>query len=415
MVLATQRLPLLGLVYRGIYKAAADAVADLATRNREIAGIYARNSYALGTWEPGRSDIDLTVAWHHPTEDAIGRFYSAYAGLRKRFPMLGEIEMIDACHLGAWTRHGISGLHCKDWKTLAGEKPQSHYRGDEALDRIRYAVSVYRYQFLKYFWQRPRDKQTLQRAAAKLMKALGQAPSKERDSNRLLALCLSEISRAVEATRLPVDEPYVDYGSLIGDLPRSSRRLTGETSLGEGVLSVLTSSRESAARHVLVDPGVDFTEVIGAYPRAVFWDRPTFHFYLCFVDPLEYFLLLRERIFQGDDPLRELFALSRVALRDTVCHYTADMLTYPYQPQLISLSNDEFQNVLYAWFLRTLRYFEQEVIDFDYGSLRRYFGDRYDESGTRFSQLHMVGCDLSRHLSLESFAANSSHLTAVPY
>ena len=66
VVQATSHWPVAGSLYRSIYHSAARAVGDLASREPRLAGIYARNSYALGTWEPGRSDIDLTAIWSGP-------------------------------------------------------------------------------------------------------------------------------------------------------------------------------------------------------------------------------------------------------------------------------------------------------------------------------------------------------------
>jgi hypothetical protein len=399
-VSATHRWPLLGTIYKEIYRAAADSVAHLAKQNPAIAGIYARNSYALGTWEVGRSDIDLTVVWLQPSQEIIDRFHLDYSKLQKRFPMLGEIEMIDDRHLAAWTRHGIPGLHSRDWKILAGDcKPRCQYNGSERFDRVRHAVAVYRYQFLRQFWKRPRPGHTVQRAAAKLMRVLGQAPPCERNSDRLLALCLKELSRAVGATPWPESGPLVEYKSQLGGLARPSVRRNGQMPSRDGVRAALALLQSSAPRHVLVDAAFDFTKIERDFPGALIWDHAVFRFYLCFVDPLEYFGLLRERIvFQGEDPLREAFLLPEAALRDTVCHYSIDMLTYPYRAGLDTLAAGEFRDLLYGWFLRTLRYFEEGFIDFNYYSLRQYFGNRHSEEVGRFSLLHGIAEELSTHL-----------------
>ena len=314
--------------------------------------------------------------------------------------MLGEVEMIDDRHLAAWTRHGISGFHSQDWKILAGDaKPHCQYDGSERFDRVRHAVAVYRYQFLRYFWERPRSGQTVQRAAAKLMTTLGHAPPDEGSADRLLATCLKELSGAVRAIPWPTGEPLVEYESLLGELARPSLSRNGHMRSSEGVLAALALVQPSAPQHVLADGEFDVTKIESAFPGALIWDPVVFHFYLCFVDPLEYFGLLRERIvFQGEDPLREVFPLTEVALRDTVCHYSIDMLTYPYRADLNALPAGAFQDLLYGWFLRTLRYFEEGFIDFDYYSLRQYFGNRHSEELSRFSLLHGIAGELSTHL-----------------
>ena len=399
LVRATHRWPLLGSAYRGIYEAAAGSVAQLAERNSHVAGIYARNSYALGTWEPGRSDIDLTVVWRDPSEGAIARFHSAYAKLQERFPMLGEVEMIDELHLAAWTRHGFSGLHSQEWKKLAGDHDlRSEYDGSEQFDRVRHAIAVYRYQFLKYLWERPRGP-AVERAAAKLMRILGRPPMKEASVDQMWEACLRELAAAVKTIAAPVEGPMVDYADLIGRVSVATSQPDAETLSINGLHSVIASAPDAAQKHVLAAGCSDLAKIEAVFPGAIVWDPNVFRFYLCFLDPLEYFSLLRERtVFQGEDPLREAFALTKSALRDSISHYSVEMLTFPYRAGLAGLSDGDFRNFVYGWYLRTLRYFEDGIVDFDYYSLRQHFKNRHSEDVGRFPLLHGIAGELSRHL-----------------
>jgi hypothetical protein len=90
--------------------------------------------------------------------------------------------------------------------------------------------------------------------------------------------------------------------------------------------------------------------------------------------------------------------MSESGLRDAICNYTMDMLTYPYRKALTKLPLTDFQNVLYGWYLRTLRYFEEGTIDFDYSTLREYFGARHSEDLPRFPLLHGIAAELAIHL-----------------
>jgi hypothetical protein len=399
LVRATHRWPLLGSAYRGIYKAAADSVARLAEANSQIAGIYARNSYALGTWEPGRSDIDLTVVWRGPSEEAIALFHSAYAKLQERFPMLGEVEMIDEQHLGAWIRHGFSGFQSQNWKKLAGDHDLlCEYEGSEQFDRVRHAIAVYRYQFLKYFWERPRGP-AAERAAAKLMRILGRPPMKESSVDRMWEACLRELATAVKTTAAPAEGPLVDYAELIGRVSVAASQTDGETLSINGLQSVIASAPDAAQKHVLVEGYSDLAKIEAVFPCAIVWEPNVFRFYLCFLDPLEYFSLLRERtLFHGEDPLREPFGLTKSALRDSITHYSVEMLTFPYRAGLAGLSDGDFRNFVYGWYLRTLRYFEDGIVDFDYYSLRQHFKNRHSEDVGRFPLLHGIAGELSGHL-----------------
>lgn len=402
LVWSTYRWPLLGATYRGIYRAAANSVARLAPRHPKIAGIYARNSYALGTWQAGRSDIDFTVVWREPRQGAIDAFHAAYTKLQARFPMLGEVEMIDEMHLDGWTKHGFSGLHSREWKKLAGNHElQCRYVGSESFDQVRHAVAIYRYQFLKYFWGQPQG-MAAERAAAKVVRTLGGTFEENGHSDRLLEKCISALSRAVRATVVRFDDTIVDYDLLIGAVsPRAVMSGAAAPSI-TGVRAVIASAADEAQKHVLVDDDFDFATIKSLYPAAIVWNPTVFRFYLSFVDPLEYFALLRDRtICHGEDPLREPFAMTEGALRDTICNYAVDMLTYPYRSDVARLSARDFQNVLYGWYLRTLRYFEDGTLDFRYDTLRDYFGSRHSEDVDRFSLLRGIATDLSIHLSVE--------------
>jgi hypothetical protein len=398
----THRWPVLGAAYRGIYRAAADSVAQLAKRHPQIAGIYVRNSYALGTWEAGRSDIDFTVIWREPQEEEIAAFHSAYTKLQARFRMLGEVEMIDALHLDGWTKYGFSGLHSRDWKKLAGNHElQCQYGGSESLDRVRHGVAVYRYQFLKYFWEQPRG-MAAERAAAKVVRTLGGKSVKEDHSDRLLEQCMAALSQAVRATAVPSDDAFVDCDLFIGTAsPPATMPCAPAPSLA-GVRAVVTSAADGAQKHVLVDDDFDLAIVKSLYPGAIVWNPTVFCFYLSFVDPLEYFALLRERIVcYGEDPFREPLAITESALRGTICNYAVDMLTYPYRKDVATLPAKDFQNILYGWYLRTLRYFEEGTLDFNYCTLREYFRNRHPADQNRFTLLRGIASELSAYLCVE--------------
>ncbi len=390
VVRATHRWPLLGSVYRSIYRAAAGSVARLASREPAITGVYARNSYALGTWEAGRSDIDLTLVWRDAPESSIAAFYRSYADLVKRYPMLGEVEMIHERNLPAWSAYGATGLESRCWKKLAGSHTfQCRYAGSEPLDRLRHAVSIYRYQFLPRVWNPRESPVTLYRLAAKILRQFGAPPPAPGAPADLLEQSMAALSRAVRQLPLPQQEPLVDYEALLEHRPVSLPRTAGS-----GAFPVIALAGSTKARHVLAFSGLrpEFTD-------ATIMDGDLFRFYLTFVDPLEYLELLRGRtILQGEDPLRERWPLSRRALRETVCAYAVDMLTFPYRSHVASIPDREFRDLLYGWFLRTLRYFETGVFTFDYGRLREYFGARHAEDLPRFPLLCAIAAELSDHM-----------------
>ena len=398
VVQATSHWPVAGSLYRSIYHSAARAVGDLTSREPRLAGIYARNSYALGTWEPGRSDIDLTAIWSGPNPESAASFHAAFATLKKRFPMLGEVEMLDERHLAAWSGYGVPGLESARWKTLGGpHRFQCRYAGNERLDRVRHAVSIYCHQFMPRFWEQPRQEKTLRRLAAKISRQLNEPSAGGGDAGQLLEACLRKLSRAAAEVTPRPEQPLVDYTTLLGPLP--VRPVGTPPQSGDLHLLAAIGHAQGKPRHVVAHEGFRAAALAARFHGATILSPEVFRFYLCFVDPLEHFTLLRERtIVEGIDPLAEPIPLSHSALRETVCHYAADMLTFPYRAGLDTMPAAQFRHLLYGWFLRTLKYFEDGHFTFEYDRLREHFGARHEESAPRFALVHAIANDLSQHM-----------------
>ena len=394
---ATHRWPVVGSLYRSIYAAAARSAGGLAWREPRLVGVYARNSYALGTWEPGRSDIDLTIVCESPDAELAAQCYRDIAQLRQRFPMIGEVEMIDARHLAAWTGYGVAGLESRRWKKLGGAHTfDCRYAGCERMDRIRHAVSIYCHQFIPRFWEQPRHLPTLRRFAAKISRQLNMPPGAESDPAGLLGNCLTQMRDAIRTLPEAPASPTVDYQTLLGRLASPAPRTPAND---QGVLAVIAHAPDANSRHVLVHDDFRAASANSRFQNAAILNEDVFRFYLCYVDPLEYFTLLRQRsILSGIDPLREPLPLSQSALHETVCHYAADLLTFPYRPGLDSLPERQFRDLLLGWFLRTLKYFEDGTFTFEYHLLREHFGVRHDETGPRFQLLHRIAGEVAARM-----------------
>jgi len=390
--------PVVNAAYRSVYRAAAEAAGRLANESRAIAGIYARNSYALGTWVPGVSDIDLTIILRQPTSKVIAEIHLRYDRLRGRFPMLGEVEMLDESHVSAWTSHAVTGLESKRWLKLAGEhRLQSDYSGDERLDRLRHAIGIYRYNLLPHSWQPNPDSTTFLRFAEKLFRQLGKPMPPAANPGAVLTTCLQHLSAEVTSMGVTDDGPALDYVGLIGQAAPPQRK---ELAANHGsCVALLGHATDTAPRYRLVQPVAAPSDFDGA--RTIPMDVNVFRFYLSFVDPLEYLTLLRERaVFYGVDPLATAFPLSEKAFVDSVKHYAVEMLTCPYRRDLGKMPDRAFRDLLYGWFLRTLRFFEDGKMDFRHESLRLYFGTRHMEppADERGRLLLKIADELSKYL-----------------
>jgi hypothetical protein len=181
----------------------------------------------------------------------------------------------------------------------------------------------------------------------------------------------------------------------------------------EGVQFVVAPYVNPAEKHVLLEGGFDLQQIKNVYPRAILWNRDLFNFYFAHVDPLEYLAMLRERIvFFGPDLFCEELPLTDKTLRDAVCQYATHMLTYPYRMDLATLSVVDFENILWGWYLRTLRYFEDGTLDYSYQTLRHYFGSRFANQQSRFSLLHSLASELAAHLSSDAPVSRDFQRTA---
>ncbi len=119
------------------YRLAIRAYLRLCRKFPEIRGVYIRHGMAGAGWVPGLSDIDLTVTFSPDLREADEfRFLTAFAeeraALRRWFPMLTDVVMLNEAHLPAWTRHGIRGQEARRWQALYGPPPACEYRDEDA-------------------------------------------------------------------------------------------------------------------------------------------------------------------------------------------------------------------------------------------------------------------------------------------
>jgi hypothetical protein len=381
-----------------MYRQAEAAAGRLTRANQSVVGIYTRNSYADGTWVPGISDIDLTVVFRNASAPDLDLFHERYDRLRTVFPMLGELELFEERHVTAWTARGYAGGRARHWRRVGGgHRLQVCYRGNERLDRLRHAIAIYRYNLFPLFSHAAKADLTVQRGVAKLFRLFDKPPPSASDPAQLLAACLRELSDQVASVPVDHQAAPLDYVTLLGDFASAGRPADARTSAR--CTALLGRGDDDIPRYALVSTGT--TELDRELVGTIVMDLPVFRFYLCHVDPLEYLGLLRARTtFRGPDVLATPFPLSRRMLRDAVRHYAVQMLTFPYRRELGAMDAGEFRDLFYGWFLRTLRFFEDGRMEFQYHVLRDYFGSRHLDGGgeTRTALLLDVADDLAPHL-----------------
>lgn len=103
----------------------------------EIHSAYLRHSVAEGRWEPGLSDIDLTILLKPGmTRDEefhfLTGFRRAYRRLSGYLPMLGELQALPLEYMPGWCQHSLRGRSVNRWKKLCG----SDFRRAEDHDPV---------------------------------------------------------------------------------------------------------------------------------------------------------------------------------------------------------------------------------------------------------------------------------------
>jgi hypothetical protein len=402
IVLGVNRLPFGTKLTRIPYGLALWAVTRLVKKHPAAIAVFARNSYALGTWVPGRSDIDLTLvlAAGSSLDDELATargFRNAYAALQRWFPMLGEIEFISAAHLDAWSRYSITGYEARFWLPVFGDIPaRSLHEGESAqllLDRLNHAISIYVHQMSPVVQSASRS--VLRRYTQKIMKYLD-APAEEYadhffdEMSRIeLQVCVvQELCVRVGKLAPKIDNNPLNLESLFGrplhavvenaTLPGYS---PGLDNIDTETIGVLQSTNDPQIVYFVLEdefkPGQLGSCIANAFeagfgsPRVM--PSELFLHYLRYVDPLECLGFLRKRtLLSGRDPLAAATLCSRAAFDRAMRDHSVFTLNFPYRSTLEQASDPEYRGLLLGWVALLARYFAEGVIEFDFDKILSY-------------------------------------------
>lgn len=419
LVLTANRVPFVLPLMRLPYYAAINACQRLMARHPAIQAAYARNSFALGTWVPGRSDIDITAIWKgcSPDEippgttelDAIQAWWHDYAKLQRWYPMLGEVEMIHQNHLLASTRFGQTGDEARQWLPIYGSlAPESGYLGSEAQqrrDRFTYALSAYYHQL--HGAVRSASKSTLRRYVKKIWRYLD-LPMDEAMENNLRQSSAIEIQvlvikaltqRAIrEAPTLSVGKPVdmkkilqkeeinrIEHSSLPSNHPVLS--VLEQPELAADLISIVPAANYPNKTYYMVKDDISDASLTayllslqGKAEDAIVVPQSFFNCILYTVDIIEYLALVQHRtVLWGKDPFYAWSAITQSVLNVAVGVSAGYIFSLPYQPEFNTFSGPTFKDFLFGWILRIGRFLEDGVMDFDYERLEGYWVQKHPE------------------------------------
>jgi hypothetical protein len=144
------------------YTLALKAFIQMCQQFPEVKSLYLRHGLTRKDWVPALSDIDLTLIIESRldlTEELtfLRSFWHRYARLKKLFPMLGEVDILDEESLDSWARFTIRGYEIKDWQLIYGRETahNTYMAGSVCLtfDALNYSLLCYRTFLLKRFYQ----------------------------------------------------------------------------------------------------------------------------------------------------------------------------------------------------------------------------------------------------------------------
>lgn len=128
----------------------------------EIKSIYLRHGLIEANWIPAISDIDFTliIDSNLKLEDEyyfLKSFWKKYHQLKKLFPMLGEIDILNDENIESWTKLTSRGYDSKNWRLIYGvQTAKSNYISYPvrlAIDSLNYSLTYYIEYFLVKFYK----------------------------------------------------------------------------------------------------------------------------------------------------------------------------------------------------------------------------------------------------------------------
>lgn len=380
----------------------------------EIKSTYLRHGLTRENWIPGLSDVDLTLIIDSGLTleeefSFLSSFWKNYDTMKKVFPMLGDIEILNEEHIGSWTKFNIRGYESRNWRLIYGiETAKRNYDQNStrlAIDSLNYALWIYLDHFLRRFYQEESPPfimlQEMKRVAFKALKYANYADvhtvghkleGQAYDKTAMLCCVLEELKKgvglftagygqnglrksprewqdAVEPRNVPLRHQVLDTREL--------------EPFHEAVESIFLAS---AAKIVILKSGLDSSVMKGRmdlvsrlFAKAgsipVIVSPSIFEYMLRFYNPFLYTsLVISNGLAYGKDLLPEIQPPGMYHFISKVLQQTANVLTFPQSRAVICLPNPtwfsevQLESILKRSLFIKL-YLEKGVIKRSYGEL----------------------------------------------
>lgn len=370
-VLATNPYWPFSTVNRYPYQVAVKALARLCAQHRHIKSVYLRSGLVERDWVPGISDIDCTVvvdsnlSIDHQSV-FLRRFWRQFTALKRVFPMLGEVDVLDDRTIASWSRFGLPGYSMPNWRLVHGlesVKPtHSAETGQLYRDCVNYSLNYYHWYFRGYFAQTFYGQaepdyllaSDLQRLASKISRSLAHGQSlPAQEARHLAGQTQQEVSAAVfkamekataaTETIAPLSAARANAAwaaNFQSHPPLRSQSLDAAlfTPWRDVIESVFQDFRDRV--YVVLKDGLDVSSVAACArglkdafaPNAVvmLMSHSTFTYMVHYYEPFEYLNLLRHRkLAFGVDLLPQIAPPNRQACCEFLLGQAPNLLVYP--------------------------------------------------------------------------------------
>jgi hypothetical protein len=127
------------------------AVVNAVRRHREVRAVYVRRGSASGECIPGVSDIDISIILESglPADrefEVLDHIHARFRGLRRWFPMLGELEILSENDLATWLPATSETPVPRSWILLHGAPLIDAWLNDSPnwpANAIKFALWIY--------------------------------------------------------------------------------------------------------------------------------------------------------------------------------------------------------------------------------------------------------------------------------
>ncbi|MCI0618053.1 hypothetical protein L0244_34190, partial [bacterium] len=352
------------------YKIAIQAFAGLGKKFPEIMSVYLRRPLIKGNWTPGLSDIDLGVVIDSRLTleeefSFLHSFWKDLKTLKKYFPMLGEIEILNDDDIASWIKFGLEGYLSRNWTLLYGKETGAREIPVNprklAIESLHNALRFY----LGYFQDQLNPKHArpylvsrdLQRIAAKILRCLNYPKADQNgkpiplarfeDKTAMICYIIKELEKSIRSSRSWGDatgsEENVDREGLTNIVSR--HRICRKDQTFD--IGALASCRE-AIQIIIMDfqkkifiilmNGLDSATVMlcidsigrrfaGADKMPIIMSQPILNYMLRYYDPFQYAdFVSRGTVAYGEDLLSAIHPPDKVSFVHNSMGQTATAL-----------------------------------------------------------------------------------------